>query len=132
MRSQLACLAAMAGVGLLVSGCTTPQQRAEHRENLLAAAGFVQRPANTPERQNSLKMLPPDRVVRTVRGDKVVYLFADPLICNCLYIGSQQNWDTYRRELLQLHVANEEEMAAQMNEDAALNWGWGPWGPGWW
>lgn len=126
-------LAALAGLGLLLAGCATPAQRAESQENLLSAAGFGQRPANTPQRQASLNTLPPDRVVRVVHGDRVNYVFADPLVCNCLYVGDQAAWGRYQQELLQLHVANEQEMAAQMNENAAMNWGWGPWGPGpWW
>lgn len=132
MRSSLACLSVLAGVGLLLTGCATPAQRAEDQENLLAAAGFTQLPANTPERRNSLNALPPDRVVRTVHGDRVAYVFADPLVCDCLYVGDQRAWGNYQRELLQLHVAEEQEMAAQMNESAAMNWNWGPWGPGWW
>ncbi|HTW71120.1 MAG TPA: hypothetical protein VME47_14615 [Acetobacteraceae bacterium] len=121
------------GVTLMLAGCATPQQRAQHRENLLAAAGFVQHPANTPQRQKSLQTLPPDRVVRTVHGDRVAYMFADPLVCDCLYVGDQTAWGNYQRELLQLHIANEQETAAQLNADAEFDWDWGPWGPGpWW
>jgi hypothetical protein len=122
----------LAGAGLLLSGCATPQEQVQSQENLLSAAGFMQRPANTPVRQNSLNTLPPDRVVRTVHGDRVVYVFADPLVCDCLYVGDQPAWGRYQQELLRLHVANEQEMAAQMNENAAMDWNWGPWGPRWW
>jgi hypothetical protein len=112
------------GATLALTGCATPQQRAEHRENLLAAAGFVQYPADTPQRQESLRTLPRDRVVRTVHGDRVVYVLADPLVCNCLYIGNQQAWGNFQRERLQLQIANEEEIAGEFDM--------GPWGPGWW
>ncbi|HUN43964.1 MAG TPA: hypothetical protein VMU81_27040 [Acetobacteraceae bacterium] len=113
------------GAALALTGCATPQQQAQHRENMLAAAGFVQHPADTPQRQQSLRTLPPDKVVRTVHGNQVVYVLADPTMCDCLYIGNQQNWGNYQREMLQLHIANEEEIAAE-------NWDLGPWGPGWW
>jgi hypothetical protein len=118
------------GTALFLGACTTPQQRAEDTENLLAAAGFAARPANTPERQAMLRNLPPSRVVQRARGDGFVYLFADPLVCSCLYIGDQVAYGRYRQELLQRQIANEAMMSAQMNENAA--WNWGGWGPGWW
>jgi hypothetical protein len=117
---------------LLLSGCTTPTQRTEKKENLLAAAGFVQRPADTPARQAEIARLPPGQVVRTVRGSEVVYLYSDPNVCQCLYVGSQQAWASYQRERLQLRLANEEKEAAEMNENASMSWDWGPWGPNWW
>ena len=113
------------GATLMLASCASPQQQVEHRENLLAAAGFVQHEADTPERQESLHTLPPDRIVRTVHGTNVVYVLADPMICSCLYIGNQQAWANFQRERLQLHIANEEELASE-------NWDMGPWGPGWW
>lgn len=123
MRSVVAMM--LIGVTLALAGCESPQQRVEHREDLLAAAGFVQHPADTPLRQTSLHTLPPDRIVRTTHGTNVVYVLADPMICNCLYVGNQQAWDNFQRERLQLHIANEEEIASE-------NWDMGPWGPGWW
>ena len=115
---------------LALAACQSPQQQAEGTENLLSAAGFVARPANTPERQAMLRNLPPERVVQRARGDRFVYLFADPLVCNCLYIGDQAAYDRYRSVLVQRQIANEAMMTAQMNEDASFNWG--GWGPGWW
>ena len=123
-------LVAVFGAGVLLGACTTPQQRVEDKENLLAAAGFTARPANTPERQTMLHSLPPDKFVQRQRGDGFVYLFADPLVCNCLYIGDQVAYGRYRQEVLQRQIANDQVMAAQMNEDAG--WNWGSWGPGWW
>ena len=97
------------------------------REDLLAAAGFTIRPANTPQRQDLLRTLPPNRFVQRVRGDRVLYLYADPLVCACLYIGDQVAYGRYRQEVFQRRIANDQLLAAQMNENAA--WQWGPWGP---
>jgi hypothetical protein len=56
-------------------------------------------------------------------------IYAAPVICDCLYIGSQEAFDQYRSNQ-QLDVAGEQKMAAQMYYDAAWNWdAWGPWGP---
>ena len=115
---------ALLGVALLVSGCTNPQQRVENKEDLLAAAGFIARPANTPERQAMLHRLPPDRFVRRARGNQFVYLFADPLVCNCLYIGDEAAYGRYRQEMQQRLIANEQLLSAEMNEDTTWTWGW--------
>ena len=47
--------AAFAGLLLGIAGCATPQQQAAQKEDLLAAAGFQVRVANTPQRIAALK-----------------------------------------------------------------------------
>ena len=110
---------------LLLTACVTPQQRAESRENLLTAAGFTARPADTPQRIASLRSLPANKVVQRVRGDTVRYVYADPLVCGCLYVGDQTAYARYQQEVFQRRLANEQEMTAQMNQ---MNWDEGPWG----
>ena len=126
----------MAGLLLGTCGltaCQTQQQQVEQREDLLSAAGFIVRPANTPERQAMLHRLPPHKFVQRVNGDVVHYVYADPLVCGCLYVGTQQAYNQYKANQLQQHLADEQQMAADTYSDAAWNWGaWGPWtaGPG--
>jgi hypothetical protein len=126
----------MAGLLLGACGltaCQTQQQQVEQREDLLSAAGFIVRPANTPERQAMLHRLPPHKFVQRVNGDVVHYVYADPLVCGCLYVGTQQAYNQYKANQLQQHLADEQQMAADTYSDAAWNWGaWGPWtaGPG--
>jgi len=111
---------------LLIAACTTPQQRAENRENLLAAAGFTAQPANTPERVASLRSLPANKVVQRTHGGTVRYAYADPLVCGCLYVGDQAAYGRYQQEMFQRRLANQQEMTAQMDQRA---WDIGPWGP---
>lgn len=114
-----------------LAACATPQEQVSQKEDSLAAAGFTQRPANTPERQAMLNRLPPHHFVRRVRGDTVTYVYADPLVCDCLYVGSQQAYGQYKLHIQQQNLADEQEMAAQDYADPAWNWGgWGPWGGG--
>jgi len=54
-----------------------------------------------------------------------VYLYADPLVCNCVYFGNQQNWDAYKQEMFAKQLADEAQMTAIMNQE---EWDWGPWG----
>ena len=114
-----------AGLVLAVAACVSPQAQVGQKEDLLAAAGFQVRPANTPYRLAALKRLPPNRFVTKIVNGNPVYIYADPLVCGCLYIGTQQNWDAYRQEMFAKQIANENQMTAMMNAEA---WDWGPWG----
>lgn len=117
-------LAALAAC-LAVTACASPQQRAENRENLLSAAGFTVLPANTPERVASLRTLPANKVVQQTRDGSVTYVYADPLVCGCLYVGDQAAYGRYRQEVFQRRLANEQEQTAQLSQS---NWDYGPWG----
>ena len=129
MRLRKVLLAVLPSAALL-SGCATPQQKVTEREDLLTAAGFVPRPANTPERQAMLRTLPPNRFTQRTRGDSFTYIYPDPLVCGCVYFGDQAAYGRYRQDVLQRRLANDQLLAAQMNQDAA--WDWDPWGPfGW-
>jgi len=114
-----------AGLALAVAGCASQQQLVGQKEDLLAAAGFRVRVADTPQRLAAMKSLPPNKFVTSVRDGRPIYKYADPLVCRCVYFGTQQNWDAYRQEVLAQQLANEAQMTAFMNEQA---WDWGPWG----
>jgi hypothetical protein len=121
----------LVGVLLLagaLSGCQTEQQRVEQREDLLSAAGFVVKPANTPERKAMLARLPAHKFVMRQNGDTIHYVYADPLVCGCLYVGTQQAYNQYKANQLAQQLADEQQMSAQMYSDPAWNWNaWGPW-----
>ena len=110
-------------VCLVMSACANQVQ---NKEDMLAAAGFTLVPANTPQRQASLSALPPHKFVHQVRNNAVIYTYADPTICDCLYVGNQVAYDHYRQDVFVKHVADEQQMTAQINQ-----MDWGPWGPGW-
>ncbi len=125
--------AAVLGTLLAVSAlgaCETQQQAIAQHEDRLAAAGFVIKPANTRERQAMLARLPAHRFVTRQNGDTIHYVYPYPLVCNCLYVGTQQAYDQYKANQLAQHIANEQLMTAQAYSDAAWSWpAWGPWGP---
>lgn len=101
----------------------------EKMENALSAAGFVARPANTPARQAMLSRLPADKFARKVKDDKVLYVYADPKVCGCIYVGDQQAYGTFQRDAAAKKLADEQLWAAQDYNDPAWSWGaWGPWG----
>ena len=123
--TKLGFCGAIAGVVLGLVGCVSPQQQAVQKEDLLAAAGFQVRIADTPQRLAAMRRLPPNKFVTRVVSGQPVYLYADPLVCRCVYFGTQQNWAAYRQEVFAQQLANEAQMTAIMNEEA---WDWGPWG----
>jgi hypothetical protein len=135
MRSICRCRALALCSVLMVAalgGCETQQAALAARENRLSAAGFIIRPANTPERQAMLARLPADRFLLREHGDNVHYVFADPTVCGCLYVGSQQAYNQYRANELAQHLADEQQLTAQSYSDDAWTWNaWGPVYPGW-
>lgn len=123
MQHPAFCLPALAAC-VAIAACATPQERAVAREDLLSAAGFTVQPANTPARVASLRSLPPNKVMQQTRGGTVSYVYADPLVCACLYMGDQAAYGRYRQEVFQRRLAGEQAMTAQMNQTA---WDYGPW-----
>lgn len=110
---------------LALSGCVSAQQIVSSQEGALAAAGFQARPANTAERRAMLVNLPADRVVSHPEGDRMSYLYADPLVCDCLYVGGPAEWSRYQAILVQQSIASQQVLAAQLSYSG---WNWGPWG----
>jgi hypothetical protein len=87
---------------VLLTGCAAIQ-RSEARSTgqLLAAAGFVMRPADTAERQQHLAAL------------------------QCLYVGGSKEYSEHQRLRVQRQIAADQAWAAQQ---AQMDWGmWGPW-----
>jgi hypothetical protein len=112
------------GAGLLLSACQTPQQAVQSKEDLLAAAGFTIKPANSPQRIAAMKKLPPHKFVQQAQGPNVVWVYADPTICQCVYFGDQAAWANYRSMVFAKQLANEQQMTAVMNQNA---FDFGPW-----
>ena len=117
---------------VVVGGCAAMrEERAKDKENLLAAAGFQMKPANSPSRVAHLQTLTPLKLLPYTRTDgKLLYVYADPKGCNCLYVGDETAYQRYRALEQQQKVAQEQMVTAQMNADAAMDWGL--WGPYWW
>ena len=77
-----------------------------------------------------MRNFPPNKLVQRARGDSMRYFYADPLVCNCLYVGDQQAYGRYRQNVLQRRIADEQQSAAMLNQQ--MGWGGDPWGYGPW
>ena len=123
---QRGSIVAMLGLSLIAAGCSDGSQEVMNRVDMLAASGFKFVPANTPERQAAFAQLPPHKFIRQVRGDKVIYIYADPTICVCLYVGGQKSYATYRSRVFDKQLADEQASNAYYTTD----WNWAPWAAG--
>jgi hypothetical protein len=73
---------------------------------------------------------PAHKSVIRQNGDTIHYVYADPLVCDCLYVGTQQACDQYRMNQLSQHLADERQLAALAWYAAAWSWAaGGPWEP---
>jgi len=123
---RLVPIVALGAVVVTVSACQTAQQSAQNKEDLLAAAGFTLQPANTPQRVAAMRKLPPHKFVQQTSGTNVVYVYADPSICQCVSFGNQEAWSNYRAMVFQKRLADERQMTALLNQNT---FDFGPWGP---
>ena len=120
----------IAALAIAVAGCTAIQkQQAAQTQQLLAAAGFEMQKADTPERLATLQSVVPQRKVFSVDAtDGPRFVYADADYCQCAYAGDQQAYVRYQRMVSKQRLAAEQDMAAQMGDDATMTWGpWSPW-----
>ena len=109
------------GLCLAATACNDGSRAVMKKEDTLTASGFKSVPANTPARQQAFRRLPPHKFVREIRGDRVIYVYADPTVCVCIYVGGQKAYGLYRAR-----VSEEKAMIAYEMDTA--NWNWTEWG----
>jgi hypothetical protein len=66
-----------------------------------SSAGFRVQVANNPAGQKALRTLPAHRFVVNGVGDAVRYFYAEPQHCVCIFVGTQQAYDSCRKILSQ-------------------------------
>lgn len=129
---RIATIVALLGTGLVATGCQTTTSQIASKEDVMTASGFKFIPANTPERQMQFKQLPPHKFSRQIRDGRVFYVYPDPTVCVCLYVGDQNAYATYRKNMFSKQLADEQQMTAQEMEMNSFDWGpWGGWPYGW-
>lgn len=115
-------------VAATLANCAS--QEAKSTEQLLAAADFQVRYADTPQKLAKIEALTQRKLVAHPAGAGVRYVYADAAGCKCVYAGDEQAYQRYQRMAVQEKIADEREMTAEMNRDAEMDWGlWRPWSP---
>ena len=125
---KLTSLAVLMMAGLVVSGCSTIRKwEAGPTDDLLVAAGFTVKSADTPEQMAKLKAMEPLKIVRRVKNGEMLYTYADPYDCQCVLVGNAQQYQQYKKLGLQKQIADENLQAAEANEAAAMDTEWWWW-----
>ncbi|WP_334176479.1 hypothetical protein [Pseudoxanthobacter sp.] len=126
----LTTLAAVVMAGSALAAC---QSTISNKEDLLSAAGFTPKVASSPAQIKQMATLPPHKFTQLSKNGKTFYVYPDPTVCKCLYVGNQQSFESYQQMAFQQHLANEQTMAAMINQQVVEDeqWDWGPWGGPW-
>lgn len=107
------------------TGCAAME--AHQKESLLSAAGFKSRTPETDQQKAIVAGMKPYKMQRRTVNGQVLYAYSDPKQ-NLVYVGTQAEYDAYKKLAVQQNIAEENEMAA-VETDQAMDWGgWGPWG----
>lgn len=105
------------GAALLVAACANPgatvsRGAVSEKEDMLASAGFVPKKADTAARMTTLKALPPHQFVTRTGTAGTRYLYADPTVCGCIYVGDQNAYNQYRQRVAAQQTATDEQIRA--------------------
>lgn len=123
-------IVAALGFFLVVAACAKPDpsRQVMNKEDALTASGFTFVPANTPQRQAAFSKLPPHKFIQQVRDGKVIYVYPDPTICVCIYVGGPRAYAAYRARVFDKQLANEQTTTA--DPGYLSSWDWSTWGDG--
>jgi hypothetical protein len=85
------------GAALAAAACANTGGAIAEKEDMLLSAGFVSKKADATAQMAGLKSLPPHQFVAKNRNGRTRYLYADPTVCGCIYVGDQNAYDQYRQ-----------------------------------
>ena len=111
-------IATLAGT-ILLAGCAS--MTSANTESLLSAAGFRVRTPQTPKQQQIYAALPPYQVERATVKGHVFYVYKDEK-AGVAYVGREQEYQRYQQLAIQQQIAQNQIMAAEMEQQAALDW----------
>ena len=102
---------ALIGTALVLSACGLKVSSTEY---LLSQAGFRKVPADTPQKTEHIQTVAAHKLIRRkgVDGKAPYYVYADPNYCQCMYVGSESQYATYKTLVQQ----QDEAMAALQEE----------------
>ena len=111
-------IATLAGT-ILLTGCAG--MGSSNTESLLTAAGFRARTPQTPKQQQIYAALPPYTVQRATVKGQVFYVYKDEK-AGVAYVGREQEYQRYQQLAIQQQIAQNQIAAAEMEQQAALDW----------
>ncbi|MFZ0889679.1 MAG: hypothetical protein WA005_14595 [Candidatus Binataceae bacterium] len=109
-----------AGCGLWRANVNAEQShRAEIAEPLLEQAGFKRIPAQSDQQRAELNSLEPLAMSRTLDPKGIHYWFADPYVCQCMYAGSEQNYQRFKELRQEQRGAQQAEASGELNREVS-------------
>jgi hypothetical protein len=111
-------LVTLAGA-ILLAGCAS--MGSSNTESLLSAAGFRAQTPQTPKQKQIYVALPPYTVQRATVKGQVFYVYKDEK-AGVAYVGREQEYQRYQQLAIQQRIAQNQVMAAEMEQQAALDW----------
>jgi len=92
MRAGSARLSAFFLAAMIATASAAGQEGVDMR---MVDAGFIMRPADTPAKQERLKLLPARQFIGRTKGGSRYFLYADPDTCKCVFVGNQAALKAY-------------------------------------
>lgn len=74
---------------------TNPNDQLINKENKLSAAGFKKKSIASEAQLADFRKIPAHLIRPATYKGKIIYLYADPSFCGCLYVGSAAAYNTY-------------------------------------
>ena len=121
---------------LALAGCMSPAAPYLEKGRTLSEAGFIAHQADTTARYAMMNLLPPGQLTYRPSPSGPIYLYADPLGCGCVYMGSETAFRTLREmDATQMRGKNKQptpvvdelaSMTAENRRDTFL-WDWSAW-----
>jgi len=110
-------------MAFIVGGCSMlgNKQRAHEKrtDQEMAAAGFRQFTADTPEKMARLRTLPPLLINVSERAGKPYYTLADPDGCRCLWVGGKVAYQRLQELEIQREITSSDRAIAKTDRQAA-------------
>jgi hypothetical protein len=98
----------LAMLALVLPACApNPGQGTSNAENMLTAAGFKQRAIKTEAQLANFRSIPAHMIRPATYKGRAVYVYADPTICGCLYMGGPTAYNNYIRNAMARNMRQE-------------------------
>jgi hypothetical protein len=112
-------------IALSVSGCATlDADGSRATERILSEAGFQTKAPDAPDELARVNALMPRKIVRRERNGEAQYVYADPDVCKCVYTGTEQQYQEYRRLARQQTIVDETTLVNEQESDRGLGGLW--------
>ena len=125
MHKRIVMTALVLVAPFVIWACTiTPEATADQVENMLVAADFKYKTADTPQQMERMQALPQGRLIRHQAGGDVYYLYADVAGCKCVWKGDKAAYSRYKELARERKVDYKDSLYESQDEELLPDIGW--------